>query len=88
MFNMFFGAVAMLGFVYLVKYTKDNSLTINWWQWLLTVLGILLAIITVTSIITLLAENEASGARFVGLVFGVLTVIWGVLLGRFVFKKA
>lgn len=88
MFNFLLGLITMLGLVLLLRYVGEKKLEINWWQWLLTGLGFLLAVITISSIYTLFVENEAGAAQFVALVFGLLTVVWGVLLGRFVFNKA
>ena len=88
MFNFVLGVLATIGLVMLIQYAGKNKLELNWWQWLLAGLGVLLAAFTVSSIATLFAENEPRAAQFIALVFGLLTVIWGVLLGRFVFKKA
>ena len=88
MLNFLLGALAMLALVYLIQFANSKGLKVTWWQWLLTVLGIALAVITVASIAVLYAENEPQGAQFVALVLGLLTVVWGVLLGRFVFLKA
>lgn len=88
MFNFLLGVVAMLSLALLIKYVGDNKLEIHWWQWLLTGLGVLMAVITLSSIFTLIAENEAGAAQVVGVILGVITITWGVLLSRFVFSKA
>jgi hypothetical protein len=82
------GALATLGTVLLIDFARKNSLTITWWQWVLTGLGILYGVFVLEVIIGFLGEGAPQAALVMGLITGIVAVIWGVLLGRFVFKKA
>ena len=88
MLQLILGAAAMAGFFMLKDYANKNAIQINWWQWLLTILGIIYTVFVLEVIIGFLAEGEPQAALVMGLITGIAAVIWGVLLGRFVFKPA
>jgi len=87
MLNLILGGLAVAGFFLLLNYTKTKELSITWWQWLVTALGILFALFTVEVINGFIGEGAGQAALVMGLILGIITIIWGVLLGRFVFKK-
>ncbi len=87
-FHLIVGAVAMLCFILLVNYTQKAGLKIRWWQWILTVLVFLYSIFVLEVIYGFLLEGVGRPALMMGLMLGIVAVIFGVLMGRFVFKKA
>ena len=86
MMHLIFGAIAMAGFFLIRDYVKKNEILINWWQWLLTALGLIYAVFVAELIYGFLAEGEPQAALVMGLITGVVAVIGGVLLWRFVFN--
>ena len=72
----------------LMDYSRKKEMNINWWQWSLTVLGILYAVFVLEMIVGFLGESAPQAALVMGLVTGIVAVVWGVLLRRFIFKKA
>lgn len=87
MTSFFIGILTAAGFCYLLVYSRQNGVRPTWWQWALTVLGILYAAFTIAVIFEFLAEDTPQAAAVMGTVQGFPAVIWGVLLWRFVFKK-
>ncbi len=87
-FHLIIGAVVMLGFLLLVSHSQKAGKTVQWWQWLLTVLGFLYATFVLEVIYGFLYEGAGRAALVMGLTLGLVAVIWGVLMGRFVFTKA
>jgi len=87
-FHLIAGAVVMLCFVLLVHHTQKTGKTVQWWQWPLTVLGFLYAIFVLEVIYGFIDEGAGRAALMMGLILGMVAVIWGVLMGRFVFTKA
>ena len=87
LFHLLVGIVAALAFVWLLNYAQKTEKTIQWWQWLLTALGFAYTIFVLEVIYGFVAEGEPQAALVMGLVTGIVAVIWGVLLGRFVFLK-
>mgnify|MGYP006935334785 CR=1 FL=1 len=86
MAHLVIGAVGMAALFLLKTYVQNKGISINWWQWLLTILGLLYAVFVVELIYGFLAEGEPQAALVMGLVTGIVAVIWGVLLSRFTFK--
>lgn len=85
--HLLIGALAMAGLFMLVDYTHKKEMNINWWQWFLTVLGIMYAVFVLEMIVGFLGEGAPRAALVMGLVTGIVAIIWGVLLRRFVFTK-
>jgi len=88
MIHFVFGLLAAIGFFLLFGYAQKKGFLISWWQWLLTTLGILYAVFVAEVIYGFLAESEPRAALVMGLLTGIVAIIWGVLLRRFVFMKA
>jgi hypothetical protein len=85
--HLVIGAVAAAALFVLVQFVQKNDLVISWWQWLLTVLGLLYVVFVLEVIAGFLGEGVPQAALVMGLMTGMVAVIWGVLLGRFVFSK-
>ena len=86
--DILIGAVAIWLGLFLVDYTRMTEINVHWWQWALTVGGIIFAIITFEAILGLLEEGLPQGALVIGSLMGIIVVVWGVLLRRFVFKAS
>ena len=86
--HLLIGALAMAGLFMLVDYVRKNEMKLTWWHWSLTVLGILYAVLVLEMIVGFLGEGAPQAALVMGLVTGIVAIIWGVLLRRFIFKKA
>lgn len=86
--HLLIGALAMAALFFLFNYAQSNELQLKWWHWLLTVFGVLYAVFVLELIAGFLGEGAPRAALVMGLITGIIAVIWGVLLGRFVFKKA
>jgi hypothetical protein len=82
------GAIAMAGIFLLINYTQKQDIKLSWWQWALTVLGVIYGIFVLELIVGFIGEGAGQAALVMGLLTGVVAVIWGVLLGRFVFNRA
>ena len=87
MVYLLIGSVSMAGFVILVRYAQNRKLTVAWWQWLLAILCFIYAVFVLATIVTFLEEGSIRGALVMGTIMGIVAVIWGVLLGRFVFSR-
>ena len=87
MIHLVIGALAMAGFWFVIEYVRKQSLTLAWWQWALTVLGLIYAVLVLEVIVAFLAEGAGQGAFVMGAGMGIVAVVWGVLLGRFAFAK-
>ncbi len=86
MVHLFIGACTMAGFFILINYTTRKKMTLPWWQWTLTLLGFLYTVFVLEIILSFIQEGVIRGALVVGLIMGFIAVVWGVLLGRFVFN--
>ena len=86
--HLLIGALAATGLLLLVDYARKNDLTLKWWHWLLTVLGILYAVFVLELIVGFFSEGVPQAALVMGGMTGIVGVVWGVLLKRFVFVKA
>jgi len=80
-------AVMMTAFFLLFRKIQKHSMKLTWWQWLLTVLGFLYTTFVLELINSFLYEGAPRAALVMGIITGFIAVIWGVLLGRFVFLK-
>ncbi len=72
----------------LLNYTRRQGLHLAWWGWLLTVLGFLYAVFVLEVIADFWAEGSPQAALVMGITMGIIAVIWGVLLVRFVFSHS
>jgi hypothetical protein len=88
MSNLIIGAVTVAGFAFLLEFVRRKGIVIKWWQWLLTVLAFLYTVFVLEVITGFLSEGAPRAALVMGGILGLFAVIWGVLLLRFVFKRA
>lgn len=82
------GALATGVLFLLIGYTRNSQISLMWWHWLLVVLGILYTVFVVELIVGFLGEGAPRAALVMGTITGIFAVIWGVLMSRYVFKKA
>ena len=87
MINLLIGALATAAFILLLKYSHTNNLKINWWQWCLIIGCMIYSIFVIEVIIGFIDEGALRASLVMGLIFGLIAVIWSVLLSRFIFKK-
>ena len=87
LFHLVVGAAAAVGFLLLLQHVQKSDLVVAWWGWLLTIAGILYGIFVLELIYGFAAEGMAQGVLVMGLITGIVAVIWGVLLARFVFAQ-
>ena len=87
MSHLLIGAVFTAGFFLLLNKIRKHNMRLTWWQWILTVLGFLYATFVFELVNSFLSEGAPRAALVMGIITGFIAVIWGVLLGRFVFFK-
>ncbi|MCK4772404.1 MAG: hypothetical protein KAT18_05740 [Candidatus Latescibacteria bacterium] len=87
MVHILIGAVATAGLLFVVDYSRRRSLDLRWWQWGLTIPAFLYAVFVLEVIVSLFEEGSVLGALVVGTIMGFVAVVWGVLLGRFLFAR-
>lgn len=85
--HLLIGGLAVGSLLWLRSYASKHDLRLRWYQWLVTILAVLYAVFVLELIIGFLAEGAPQAALVMGLVTGIVAVIWFVLLGRFVFAK-
>jgi hypothetical protein len=66
---------------------KDRGVSMNVWRWSALVIWLVLAGFTLAFVGTSLGENEPTAALRGGILFGLVTILVGVVLARFVFSK-
>ncbi len=87
MSHLLIGAVIVTGFFLLLNTIRKHNMFLSWWQWILTILGFLYATFVFELINSFLSEGAPRAALVMGIITGFIAVIWGTLLGRFVFLK-
>jgi len=85
MSHLLIGAVIAAGFFLLLNKIKKHNMRLTWWQWILTILGFLYTTFVFELINSFLSEGAPRAALVMGIITGFIAVVWGVLLGRFVF---
>ncbi len=86
--HLLIGSLATTGLFLLADFVRKNNIDLKWWHWLLTALGILYTVFVLELIFGFLGEGAPQAALVMGLISGIVAVIWGVLLARLVFKTA
>jgi len=76
--------VVLIGFK---AWMKDRGVSMNLWKWVALVFWLVLFGLTLAFVGTSLGENEPAAALRGGILFGLVTVLAGVILARFVFSK-
>jgi hypothetical protein len=87
MVNIIIGAFLMTGLLFLIDYVRKHKLHIKWWKWAITILGFFYALFILEIIVSFLSEGAVKAALVMGMILGLTAVVWGVLLGRFVFAR-
>lgn len=85
MIGILIGAILMTILLFVVDFTRKNKIIVSWWQWLLTILGLIYTGGVIHMIYSFIIEGSPKASLVMGLIFGFIAVIWGVLLGRLVF---
>ena len=85
--QLMIGALSATALIFIVDYARKANLNLKWWEWLLTVLGILYAVFVLEVFYGFLNEGAGQAALVMGILSGLLAVIWWVLLARKVFNK-
>ena len=79
-------ALALLFFIF-YRHLQKNDLKIKWFQWF-SVLGcVILAAFTSMMIESFILEGTLKAALIVGSVFGIITLIWAILIIRLFIVK-
>ncbi len=86
MAELIIGGIATGGFMLLVRSVRSRALAVTWWQWGLTVLGFFYGVFVLEVVVSFLEEGTPKGAAVMGTILGFVAVVWGILLGRFVFR--
>ena len=76
--------VFILGFK---TWMEDRGVRMNWLKWLLLVVWILFAGFTIAFVGTSIGENEVTAAFRGGILFGLITIVTGVGLWRFLNRQ-
>ena len=84
--HLMIGALAMAGLFILIDYSRKKDIQLAWWHWLLTALGIIYSVFVLELIIGFIGEGAGQAALVMGIITGLVAVVWGVLMARFVFK--
>ena len=87
MAHFFIGSTATAVFILVVLSARRKKLHIRWWQWMLTILCFFYTIFVLEVIVSFLEEGAGRAALVMGIVLGFVSVVWAVLLGRFVFSR-
>lgn len=73
------GLIIGVGGFWLVSWTRSKGISLRWYEWLLAVLAVLLALLAVQLFAGSMAELESRAAWLLLLIVGVPAVILGVL---------
>ena len=87
MAHIIIGSIITAVFISLLLHVRKKHLRISWWQWILTILGLVYAGFVLEVIVSFLEEGAARAALVMGLALGFIAIVWAVLLGRFVFAR-
>jgi len=87
MAHLIIGSILTALFIFLILYARKKQFRVSWWQWTLTVLGLLYTGFVLEVIVSFLEESAARAALVMGLALGFIAIVWAVLLGRFVFAR-
>ena len=87
MAHLIIGALLTAVFISLILCARKKNLRITWWQWILTILGLLYTGFVLEVIVSFLEEGAERAALVMGLILGFFAIVWAVLLGRFIFSR-
>lgn len=86
MIHFIIGCAATLLYWWLRNYSKEKDIKLNRVKNAATVFGILYTVLVAEIIVGFIHEQEFKAALVMGATTGIFAIIWGVLLGRFVFR--
>lgn len=86
MVHILIGALAVAVIWFLVRTARKRNLILKWWAWTLAVLFVFYTVFVLELIVGFLGEEAPRAALVMGSITGLPAVVWGVLLGRFVFS--
>lgn len=87
MAHLIIGSIITALFIFLILHARKKQFQVSWWQWILTILGLLYAGFVLEVIVSFMEEGAARAALVIGLALGFIAIVWAVLLGRFVFIR-
>ncbi len=87
MAHLVIGSLLTAIFILLILRARKKHLRITWWQWVLTLLGLVYAGFVLEVIVSFLEEGAERAALVMGIILGFIAILWAVLLGRFVFAS-
>lgn len=86
LFWMIMGALFVLVAVGVPIWMKDNGILMNKLKWTLLIIWYLFVLLSVSAPLTAFAENESVAGYRMALVLGVISIITGVGLWRYLLK--
>ena len=87
MVHLIIGSILTTLFIFLILHARKKQFLVSWWQWMLTILGLLYAGFVLEVIVSFLEEGAERAALVMGLALGFIAIVWAVLLSRFVFSR-
>jgi hypothetical protein len=81
------GIIITVTFCFTLYYVQKNSIKVSWWQWLITLLCFVYTTLVFAVIVEFFAEGSIKGAVVMGTLMGLISIVWAVLLKRFVFVR-
>ncbi|MBN1271600.1 MAG: hypothetical protein JXB26_04955 [Candidatus Aminicenantes bacterium] len=85
MAHLMIGICLSTGFYLLLVFAGRKRLKIKWGHWLLTILAFAYNLFILEVIIAFLEEGAVRAAFVIGIPLLFSSIVWGVLLARFVF---
>ena len=84
--HIFLGVLATLAFVWILNFVRKTGKAMAWWEWGLTILGLIYSAFVLELIYAFLVEGAVQAAALNGGITALIAVIWVVLMNRFVFS--
>lgn len=87
MVGIFIGIILSIGFILFLRLIKKKQLHLKWWQWTIITFWFLYCAFILKMIEAFVAEHALKAALVMGLIFGFIAVVWGVLFIRLFILK-
>ncbi|RKY84219.1 hypothetical protein DRQ09_08925 [candidate division KSB1 bacterium] len=88
MVNIIIGAITMAGFLLFVNYFYKKGIRLSWWEWVLTISEFIFILFLFSVIYGFLAEGAIRAALVNGVILGMIVIVWGVILVRFILSRS
>lgn len=88
LFWIVMGVLYTVFIVGMAAWFRDMNIKMNWWKWGLVLVWFILLSIIVAGGFTLIGENEMRAGLFFMAVPGVVMIVAGLALGRFLLRSA